>query len=240
MPGKIDAAALTTALPYTQVVTNDSPAAFWRMQESSGNLVESIGSKNGSGTGSGLSYALAGPSASYTALGLSGASLSGWTVGDDNLWSSTTFSIELWCYGSENAANQRFVVAKQNASSSHEWSISYVGSTQTLYGLVTTGSDTVYMMASGTMTRSAWHHVVMTMDATSSNLKLYLDSTLLAQANTPSGTRAGNGSGSLGLGFRPGLSGTGYPWVGNMTLVAFYASVLTPTQVANHFAAISN
>jgi len=72
-----------------------SPSALWPLQETSGLPVDTVGGRNAIGlTGGGAVYAVDGPVPGSTAIRLDGASL--FTVADDALWSSTSFTMEGW------------------------------------------------------------------------------------------------------------------------------------------------
>jgi len=81
----------------------------------------------------------------------------------------------------------------------------------------------------------AWHHVVATMSATT-GMRLYADGALVA--SNASYTAAENATGYFRVGYDTisGWPGAGnYSFTGSMRFAAVYSSVLSATQVANHY-----
>ena len=233
-------------MAYESVVLADSPSAFWPCQDASGGLVDDAGSRDASETGSGHSYGLSGPGG-YLSVGLSGNSLSGWQRADENLWSSTAFSVEAWVYWPSLSSSQQFVAAKATTTANHEWSMSLYNAGGAPYatGRVATNADVGWLDVQGAVTSGrhcGWHHVVMTLGATPPTLKMYVDGVNTQTDSVTSGSRASNSAGLFGIGFRHnlpnGYAGNDWAFDGQLTMVAFYDFALTSGQVADHYAAM--
>lgn len=89
-------AAMTDLTSYVNAVNADSPSAFWKMQETSGALIDAVGAKNASLITGSPTYAADGPVSGVTAIDFPGSAY--FEAADDNLWSSTTCSVEYWAW----------------------------------------------------------------------------------------------------------------------------------------------
>lgn len=239
-----DPAFLAGRVSYLDAVLADAPVGFWPCQDASGGLVDvSGGGRNATETGTGHGYGQAGPAAGFLAVSLTGTSLSGWQVADSDLWSpashSGAFSWEGWVKSaSPTNTNQRFWLAKQRAAAAHEFSGSVAANANKAYGLILDGGDTPYRFTIGTASGSSWNHIVVTWGPSTSAMSIYINGTLASSSPTGGGTIASNGSGLLGIGFRPGLTGAQYATDGSLCMIAIYNSVLSSGRIAAHYAAM--
>ena len=94
------------------------------------------------------------------------------------------------------------------------------------------GNDKVFTMPSA-VNNGAWHHVVLTYNGTS--LTLYIDGVALrAQAATRNTVMDAYGFG-IGAVIHPGDGNSGGFFNGSIDEVSFYTTVLTQTDVTNHY-----
>lgn len=85
-------ASATSLADYSSRVAADSPSAYWTLQESSGALVDQVGSRDFTPTGT-PAYRQPGPLGGW-AVGFDGSQV--FTAADDDLWSATNFTMSAW------------------------------------------------------------------------------------------------------------------------------------------------
>lgn len=228
---------------YEQAVLTDSPAAFWPMQEMSGSIVDVISARTGTSVGATKTYQQTGPVAGISSISFDGSSSSGFSVVDDNLWSSTSFSIEGWVYMSSaflSGQSLRYWFAKEY-SGYNEWQMmvsDYGGGAIRHAGAVKNTIDTAFAQTDDPTNRTeqTWYHVVYTFNGSSTGGILYINGSQV-DASAGSGSRRPNGSGVLTIGWSPDVAARS--WKGRLSMIAFYSSVLTPGQVLAHYQAMS-
>lgn len=237
--------ALLVGMDYPDFVMADGPAAFWPMQESSGDLQDvtgngHTGTKVGSG---GVTYAASGPGP-HNAIEFAGSSGVGYSAADANVWSSGSFTAEAWIYlDSSFFSGQyaRYFIAKHYATTTHEWfaMVEDTGGGR-LTAQVNNWSDTNYrnkLLASWGPPTTTWKHVVMVYTGGGVNtVTLYVDGTAVVSAGTTSGSRQPNGAGVLSIGHSPAVASRS--WKGRLSMVAFYDYALTADKVAIHYGAM--
>jgi len=104
------------------------------------------------------------------------------------------------------------------------------------------GASTTKLLLSPTaLNNGTWHHLLVTVVLAGSNetTAMYVDGVLVASGNTSKAATVYSGWWRVGFGKVP--TGTGYPATGNFTGsvddVAVYATALSATRVAAHYAA---
>jgi hypothetical protein len=228
---------------YEQIVLADSPVAFWPMQEASGSIIDSLASRSGASVGSAKTYQQSGPVTGVNSISFDGSSSSGFSVADDNLWSSTSFSVEGWVYMSSaflSGQSLRYWFAKEY-SGYNEWQMmvsDYGGGAIRHAGAVKNTIDTAFAQTDDPTNRTeqTWYHVVCTFNGSSTGVILYINGSQV-DASAGSGSRRPNGSGVLTIGWSPDVAARS--WKGRLSMIAFYSSVLTPGQVLAHYQAMS-
>lgn len=229
-------------LTYQDVVLADSPAAFWSCQDASGGLVDSVAGRNASEYGTGtVTYQAAGPGGLY-AVELPGTGGKSFSVPDNDLWSSSSFTVEALVYlDASFGTGQRFWIAKHEGTSNyHEWvGIIYSG-TYKLYNQITASPTTAQHLlndADSGMVTGAWYHLAFTYDSATTTLTSYVDGVQKATDSTTNGTRQANGSGNLYIGYLAATP-TGESWKGRLSCVAFYDRALSGPEVLSHAEAV--
>lgn len=239
--GKIDQSA-EKIVNYEDIVLADSPVAFWPMQEASGDLVDVVAARNAVLTGtSTVTYSQSGPGG-MSSVEFPGTGGTHFSVNDNDVWSPDSLSAEAWLYLSGDwGAGQRFWGSKHAGSGAYsEWlGLIYNPPSFKSYNQITTTSATSWRLvnASVSITQETWHYMVFTYDNSTTTLTTYLDGNFVASDNTGSGTRRGNSSGQLNIGYLQGTGGT-EAWKGRISHFAFYDYVLTSTQISNHYSAM--
>lgn len=215
---------------YAQVVAADSPAAYWRLGDSSQATTAADASGNGrslsvnGAVGFGASAGLSGDPDTATSFDGSSSYLS---VADASwLDPASGFSVEVWVKSSSSSGT---VVAKPYALGS---SVSYallVSGGYAVAAVDSTGGPVTATSASR-IDDGQWHLLDLTFDG--SSLRLYVDGASPVSSSV-SGTLQ-FASNALQVGRQ---DGTGGWFAGSIDDVAFYATALTGSQIAAHNAA---
>jgi hypothetical protein len=229
-------------MTYAATVAGDSPVAWWKLNETVGTTATDSGSgtaANGTYTNtwtyglSGIDSADAGGGTSVKA-GTNGYITVGALPAKLQFASGTSFSIEAWCAFQGSAPGPALVTEAFAGDGTVRYMLGfYNGSSWTdfpSFGWYN-GSWRLIQSATG-IGNGLWHHVVGTFDGT--QLRLYVDGSLVAGPTTPGGTQPG-GTETLYIG-RRWDSGT-YFDDGWLDEVAMYSVALSSTQVSNHYGA---
>lgn len=229
---------------YEQAVLTDAPSAFWPMQETSGDIVDTtgngfIGTKVGSG---GVTYGVGGPIAGVGAIEFADSSGVGYSVADNNLWSSTNFTVEGWIYlatGFFGAQPARYFLTKHSSGVTNEWFTAIENvSGRRLIAQVCNFSDTNWANKTegpNWGAENTWYHVAWKLSG--STVTLYVNGVAVGSAASAYGTRAGNASGVLSIGY--GLAVADRSWNGRMAMVAFYPQALSDSQILAYYQAMT-
>ncbi|KQO64300.1 LamG domain-containing protein [Curtobacterium sp. Leaf261] len=149
----------------------------------------------------------------------------------------TTFSEEVW-FKTAVAGGLLIGFGSNQVSSSgqHDRQI-YLNTTgQLVFG---TYSSAVHVVTTPkTYNDNTWHHVVATMSS-DTGMRLYADGTLVASNSSYTAPENASGYWRIGYDTISGWPGTAsnYYFTGSMRYAAIYGTVLTQTQVTNHYAA---
>lgn len=251
---------------YRDVVTADSPVAYWRLGESGSPFVSQVGAHSGSDAAHLVNTGISGPqAAAYLGFesgnqGIGVANTPGnvtannyISVGHDATLNPGTgnWSVEAWIYvpsTSTPTADESWIVAKMGTTAGNYVRDGYALSfhfTTMRPSLTVRDSDSVYGEAvlgvSGpALATDTWHHLVGTLErgaGSSATVRMYVNSTAGSTVN----------SGSSSVLDKPlnsdknlviGSSSNGrYGFWGQIDEVAVYNYALTGSQVAAHFAA---
>lgn len=216
----------TAVTGYPAAVLADSPLFYARLGEASGTtLLDSSGNAR-NGTYTGVTLGAAGAiSDGDTAATLAGASSSVGSVAYGSWMDlATTGTIECWVKYTGTPASQ-ISFGRTGAASSPYW-IGVTGATALNGTHAASGSSNV--IGTKTINNGAWHHLVTTW--TSSVLTLYVDGVsdgTISSPRLPIVTTE-----TLQLGGR----GANY-FAGSVDEIALYATNLSSTRVAAHYAA---
>ncbi|MFF8279716.1 LamG-like jellyroll fold domain-containing protein [Streptomyces lateritius] len=226
---------------YRGAVTADAPAAFWRLNETTGSNAASQTAVN-AGTGT---Y-------TKTTLGTTGV----FGVGDGAAvqfngdgyvevppidQTGTDITVELWFRTDKPGvlfSDQSAPLAGATAPSGSWTPVLYVGADGKLHGEYWSYPGSPSNTSPNTVTDNAWHHAVVT--AQGETQTLYLDGTQVA---TKTGVPVNHGSNNrsfIGAGFAkswPSAPSDISYFTGQMDEVAVYHRPLTAGQVANHYKA---
>jgi len=215
---------------YGAAVFNLSPDLYWRLGESSGTVAADSGPLGVAGTyyngvTKGTTGALAGVAS--TAATFNGSN--GQVVSTSSFNNPTTYSEELWFKTTTTNGGKLigFGDSTSGLSGSYDRHVYMETGGQLTFGVWTGQTNTITTAAS--FNDGAWHHMVATQS--SDGMKLYVDGTLRG-TNSQASAQAYSGYWHVGGDVTWGPQ----PWfAGAIDEVAVYSSVLTPTQVQQHY-----
>lgn len=224
---------------YRGTVIADGPSSYWRLDETSGNALDIVGSNNGTVNGTvtrGVTGALADGDTAMTFDGSTGW-ISAAAAGTFNFTGTSSFTIECWVKVSSLPGAGLFprIVHKvaNDGAGKNGWLVSIGASDDPNPGKILFErwvSGTQYQALSNVaLTTGVWHHVVCVYNGTT--MTVYLDGT----AGTGVSSTASLLSSSSVVAFaRRGDAAAAF-LAGSLDEIAIYPSVLTGTQVSNHY-----
>jgi len=231
-------ATIVTAAPvvaptdaYGVVISADSPSLYWRLNEAGGTLAQDSSLNGNSGLISGTeTFGQPGVLPS-TGTAISFAGTDGVIAGVNPVNNPLNFSLETWFKTTTNQGGKLigFGDAQTGTSSNYDRNV-YMNRDGTLAFGVWTGQAN---LASSTASYNdgSWHHLVAT-QSTTNGLVLYVDG---AAVGTNSQTAAQPYTGYWRIGGDNNWGDGGAGFNGTLDETAVYNSVLTPTQVLNHY-----
>ena len=225
---------------YKSAVLGDTPSFYWRLDETSGTVVDDETSNGRDGTlatgGStwGQAGAITGESAN-TALKVNMAAI----TSDTSVTGPAAFSVEAWIKTTSTNGGRILGFGNgsgQSASSTVDRQL-YLGTNGKAYFGIGTAKTVV--ASSAAVNNGAWHHVVGTYATGTNGMKLYVDGTLQGSATaTPismSGFWRAGAEGMSGWTMNPGQF-----FDGTLDELAVYPRALTAAEVTEHHTAASS
>lgn len=216
--------------PYESAVSGDSPVAWWRMHETSGNLVDEISSLNLTPNGSPV-YNQAGPLVGQTTASIEfnttdRFSALGTPLGTGNI---DTYSIEIWYYREATATQVLF--AQQNSGSNN---INCSIAQDTTNGRISIDEFPPTGPSASSDTNAVnneWLHVIGVSDSANTELRIYFDG-FLDRLDPTLETFTGSGIDSVTIGRRlDNVFGVN----GRLSDISIYTTALTDAQARAHY-----
>jgi hypothetical protein len=220
---------ITVTSPYAQAVLADSPALYYRLDESSGATADDIsgGGRNGAYTAAAVLNQAGATGDGDTAISGTGAMVE-YTSGAGLPVGAGSRSVEVWFKSSTSQGNAVFA-AWGKEQSNDEFAVMLSNATTLEIG--SWFSNYLFPLPSGhSALDGKWHQVVATWDGTTASL--YYDGALLGSVAGSFNTILS--STGLVIGASTGL---GFKFSGSLDDVAVYPSALTTTRIAAHYAA---
>jgi len=226
---------------YDAAVLADSPASYWKLNESVGPVFADATNRGNSGFGEMLN-----PNGVYTGgvtLNQSGALTSDSAITLDGVggyvnlptmtwFNGGDFTIEGWVNPAANQNWQRLVDFSNGSASDNVLIAASQGTTGIPRMDIYHGSTGHEIVAGiGAIALNQWTHVVVTWQASSGTASLYINGSLSATATGWAPTNVVRSNNYIG---RSPWSADSY-FKGGMDEVAIYAYALSATQVANHY-----
>lgn len=237
---------MTVLDDYTAVVDSTGPEAFWPMQETSGSLADVTGNGHtatDAGLGGTITYGQPGPSAACSGLtAVQFEQHTGFTAADDDAWSSAEFGYAGWVWSDPTWAvgsDYRMMMMKTHTSYYEEWfamlQVEIGGPGHEWANRITDTTGVGWSDVNARpMLEGQWVHVAGTFDGATH--VAYWDGLQVASTTTQVGTRVGNSTGPLSIGYHTGVAGRS--WIGSLALLAFWTRALTAAEVAALYAAM--
>ena len=225
--------APATSNPYPSHVTADGAQPYWRFAETSGSsFASAVGSYTGTWSGSpSLNQPGALSSDSNGSVKLNGSNQYGNVPSASGLSKSNNFTLELWFKRAGGTGTLQALAGKPltTATKSENYAIWLTTGNKVEFQVGNGTSKSQVLDSSGTITDTTnWHHIVATF--ASGVMKLYVDNgspTTVTAAFTAAGTNTST--------FDIGRAGTANYFNGLLDEMALYGSVLTATQVNDHY-----
>lgn len=235
-PSNTPASTPTPGATYRSAVLADSPAGYWRLDETSGSTAADSSShgKTGTYSSSGVTRGVAGALVGDTdpAASFDGANGTVSVNGVGAFAGTAPFSAEAWVNPSVFPANTwgRILAQEDTTTNTPGWALYLDASAGTLSAVRsdTTGAD--YVGGSTALPLNQWSHVVLTYDG--SAMRLYLN----GQPTDSAPTTRSLPTSSAPLGIASSF-GTGQPFTGGVDEPAIYTTALSADRVSKHYQA---
>ncbi len=213
---------------YRSTVMADSPSAYWRLGESSGTTAVAEVGPNGTYTASGVTLGQTSPlvGSANTSMLLDG--VAGYVSVPSNAaldLGNGPFTIEAWVKRGASGHTDDFI---QKTSTAYR--VRFGASNKLIFGK---GSSASIITSTNTYGDTNWHHVAVTKNGATANM--YIDGALVPGTFTD--ITLTNVVSALTIGFDPIVPNY---LSGRVDEVALYKSVLSATQISNHYQAATN
>ena len=221
---------------YSDAVGANSPDEYWPLNESSGSVgFDHIGF-NDLAMQPGVTRGAAGPVAGATASTFSGDS-TGFGATQTAITGPNTFTAESWIRTNTTNGGKiiGFGAANTGNSSSYDRQVYMDNAGHIWFGVYPGGVQTV--TSSGTFNDGAWHQIVASLGA--NGMRLYVDGNLVGSRTDVTTGQAYSGYWRVGgdnLSGWPSRPSSDY-FTGDIAQVAIYPTVLSRTDVINHWVA---
>ncbi len=200
---------------------DDNLVSYWKLDETSGTVIDVLGINNG--TNSGATPNVAGKI--NTAYDFDSASNDYISVSDDDsLNPSIALSISGWFYIPESASAQQGLIAKYIDGSTRDWGF-FLLTNDVIWSVVSVGNSHKQLYSTETVNFAEWNHIVMTYDG--SNQYLYINNVSISRAQIGS---MDNSNADVFFGNR---RGTDRPFDGKIDEVGLWNRSLTPSEISD-------
>lgn len=142
--------------------------SYWKLDESSGNAADSVGSNTG--TNSNVTYA----AAKINNGGVFNGSSAELNIGTTSSLKTSSFSISTWINGDTFATNGRFIFCNQIHGNYYGWNLN-IGTDSKVYLSLQSSAATKHIGSVATLSTGMWYHLVATYDGTTG--KIYINGT---------------------------------------------------------------
>jgi hypothetical protein len=234
--------ARTADSTYSNAVTTDSPLGYWRLNDATGKAATAVGSATNAGA-IGTQVQRSQPGAitgSNTAMRfVPAATLTAYVprLVSTNLTIEARFRTLQSSGNTTNWYNSNRIFGTDLAGDTTDFGMG-IGSNGRLYAGTGTPDTTIASPAGTTYNDGNWHAIALTRSSTGA-LKLYADGVLVASGT--GGTATLTASSTLGIGSDYDTNGALWnQFVGTVSDVAQYPSVLTATRLAAHVSAATS
>jgi hypothetical protein len=241
-------AVVASNYPYAQLVINDHPVSYWRLDETSGSVAHDYVSTN---NGVYINAILNQPGNNLVDTHRAtrfGATINSYVgaipldFGTTNYTSNTNgqFSVECWVNGGPQTTDAG-IIAKGTGGGGEQFDLDCGGANHAFRFFVRDNGGTAQLASGNVVPDNQWHHLVGVCNQTNGTVSLYVDGVLNASGTI--GTAAGILDSAQPVTFGSRQSGSGNfdnQFAGRMEEVAIYHYALSAAQVQSHYAAAIN
>jgi uncharacterized repeat protein (TIGR01451 family) len=228
-----DTDTAVVALLETQDCSSDM-VGYWRLDEGSGPSYEDFyGARDGQCAGTCPAAA-----SGHVSGGQAFGSGTGIDVPADPAFdwgAAASFSVELWMQtdSTSTCAGNQVMIGRDDSSTQLHWWVGCFDGGQAAFVLIDTSGHGDWVTGTSDLTDGAWHHLVAVREASSSQIRIYVDGTL--QTSTPVSYAQGFGSPTAALNVGWLNLPAQYHFQGTLDEVALYSQALSPQQVRQHY-----
>jgi hypothetical protein len=192
--------------------------AYWKLDESSGNATDSVGSNT-----------LTNTNVTYTAGKINNGAVFNSTTdkfapASVPVTGNSAFTVSAWVYPTNTGSEQGFVFYWGNISSKASTYLKYNLSGGAKIGFGAFGADLTYSV---TLTTSTWYHLVYTYDQ--SNAILYINGSAVSTQGL-SGLNVGTNTARVGISIDDDSSSV---WKGSLDEIGIWSRALSSTEVTS-------
>jgi hypothetical protein len=218
---------------YAAAVHDDSPVAYWRLDETSGSdALDSSGHGHTGTVGAGVTRGQAAAVADGAAIDCN-ASTTGRVTVPAAAVTGLTGACSIECWIKPDALTLPNGHRMAFSSSAHNYISLTANGIGRVFASINVGGQ--QLLDSGvTAPAGQWTHVVVTWDG--ARIRLYVNGVLRTTSAALTGSVTWGGS-DPAIGGYLGDSGAGWQWDGKIDEVAVYGAALTPAAVASHYEA---
>lgn len=221
---------------YVAEVLADNPVSYWRLGEPSGTLAKDA---RGANDGTYVASPTLGVTGPITTDGNTAVTLNGSTqwittgAGVGLPTGATARTVEAWIKpsGSTKGTIISYGTASTRQAFGFAWDVG-VGGVRVLEVWTWSDDGTV---STPTLNDGNWHHIVATYNGVTT-IAIYLDGAFVANRSAP-GAALNTVVDANGLHIGKDFNGSGHPHNGGIDEVAIYATALSSTRIAAHYAA---
>lgn len=232
--------------PYQTAVLADGAVSYVPGNDTAYPIIDIVQSVSAIAGGAGIPTLGASAPAGLggTALGFNRVGGGGLLMGVQNPFASTNptqFSIEAWFSSTDSVGGSgglggaaSLLNSDISGTGHNDWGVTFINAMGVSFGQGLVGGSDETLLEPNAYNDGAWHHVVVTWDGTTGGgpntgtATIYVDSVAVATNN---GFRNGTNSGAAGWSAGANVAGVDMS-AGNWAL---YPSVLTPTQILDHY-----
>nr|WP_231710010.1 LamG-like jellyroll fold domain-containing protein [Arthrobacter zhangbolii] len=217
---------------YGKAVYQDEPAAYWRLEETAGDVAADAGQSGNDGLISGtVTRGAAGGVGSGKAFSFGGSD--GAVAATAPSTNPTVYSAEAWFKTATTRGGKIIGFGNRNTGSSNNYDrhVYMLDDGRLVFGTYT-GAENIVTTGSA-YNNDAWHHVVATQSA--EGMKLYVDGQLVG-TNPQTGAESYTGYWRIGGDSTWGGASSGY-FSGSIDEAAVYTSALPESRIRAHYAA---
>jgi len=211
----------------------DGCIGYWKLDESSGDAVDAVGTKNGTVSGA-VQNQSGHINTSYDFDGADDHITFGTGYINDNFSGAAAISVSAWVY-TNSAADTRFIFNSYFSDAGHTAFAMYVTSSDTVLCAANPGTGGSYQSETTTGTISeagAWTHVVGVCDFANDTISIYINGTVDVNAASNDFTNASFVSGS-GTTYADTISSTSSAYDGNIDEIGIWNKALTAAEVTS-------